>query len=37
MTLAGESLGAALALSASIGLEERVSRVVALNNYDYPG
>jgi pimeloyl-ACP methyl ester carboxylesterase len=36
-TLAGESLGAALALSASIDLKERVSRVVAFNSYDYPG
>ena len=37
VTLAGESLGAALALSASIDLKERVSRVVAFNSYDYPG
>src|SRR3954453_7897094 len=35
-TLAGESLGAALALSASIDLKDRVSRVVAFNSYDYP-
>ena len=35
-TLAGESLGAALALSASVDLKERVSRVVAFNSYDYP-
>jgi pimeloyl-ACP methyl ester carboxylesterase len=34
--LAGESLGGALALSASIDLKDRVSRVVALNSYDYP-
>jgi pimeloyl-ACP methyl ester carboxylesterase len=34
--LAGESLGAALALSASIDLKNRVSRVVAFNSYDYP-
>jgi len=37
ITLAGESLGAALALSASIDLKGRVSRVVAFNSYDYPG
>jgi pimeloyl-ACP methyl ester carboxylesterase len=36
VTLAGESLGAALALSASIDLKDRVSRVVAFNSYDYP-
>src|SRR5882757_4258761 len=36
VTLAGESLGGALALSASIDLKERVSRVVAFNSYDYP-
>ncbi len=36
ITLAGESLGAALALSASIDLEGRVNRVVAFNSYDYP-
>ena len=36
VTLAGESLGAALALSASIDLKGRVSRVVAFNSYDYP-
>jgi len=36
ITLAGESLGAALALSASIDLKGRVSRVVAFNSYDYP-
>ncbi|MGH9221611.1 MAG: alpha/beta fold hydrolase, partial [Vicinamibacterales bacterium] len=37
VTLAGESLGAALALSASIDLKGSVSRVVAFNSYDYPG
>ena len=37
VTLAGESLGAALALSASIDLKGRVKRVVAFNSYDYPG
>jgi pimeloyl-ACP methyl ester carboxylesterase len=36
VTLAGESMGAALALSASIDLKDRVSRVVAFNSYDYP-
>jgi pimeloyl-ACP methyl ester carboxylesterase len=37
VTLAGESLGAAIALSASIELNDTVSRVVAFNPYDYPG
>jgi pimeloyl-ACP methyl ester carboxylesterase len=36
VTLAGESLGGALALSASIDLQDRVGRVVAFNSYDYP-
>jgi pimeloyl-ACP methyl ester carboxylesterase len=36
VTLAGESLGAALALSASVDLTDRVGRVVAFNSYDYP-
>ena len=36
VTLAGESMGAAVALSASIDLKDRVSRVVAFNSYDYP-
>jgi pimeloyl-ACP methyl ester carboxylesterase len=36
LTLAGESRGAALALSASIDLKGRVNRVVAFNSYDYP-
>lgn len=36
LTLAGESLGGALSLSASIDLKDRVSRVVAFNSYDYP-
>jgi pimeloyl-ACP methyl ester carboxylesterase len=36
VTLAGESLGAALTLSTSIDLKNRVSRVVAFNSYDYP-
>jgi pimeloyl-ACP methyl ester carboxylesterase len=36
VTLAGESLGAALALSAAIDLKDRVRQVVAFNSYDYP-
>ncbi|WP_285034312.1 alpha/beta hydrolase [Mycolicibacterium sp. lyk4-40-TYG-92] len=36
VTLAGESLGGALALSAAVDLAERVRHVVALNPYDYP-
>ncbi|GAB7141742.1 alpha/beta fold hydrolase [Mycobacterium riyadhense] len=36
VTLAGESLGAALSLGVSIDLKDRVSRVVAFNSYDYP-
>ena len=36
-TLAGESMGAALALLASIELTDRVSGVIAFNPYDYPG
>ena len=36
VTLAGESLGGALALQASIDLKDRVGRVVAFNSYDYP-
>jgi pimeloyl-ACP methyl ester carboxylesterase len=35
-TLAGESLGGALALQASVDLKGRVARVVAFNTYDYP-
>jgi pimeloyl-ACP methyl ester carboxylesterase len=37
VTLAGESMGAALALLASIELTDRVSGVIAFNPYDYPG
>jgi len=37
LTLVGESIGASLALTASIDLAERVTRVVASNTYDYPG
>jgi len=37
ITLAGESLGAALALQAAVDLKDRVGRVVAFNTYDYPG
>jgi pimeloyl-ACP methyl ester carboxylesterase len=36
VTLAGESLGGALSLQASIELKGRVARVVAFNSYDYP-
>jgi pimeloyl-ACP methyl ester carboxylesterase len=36
VTLAGESMGGALALHTSIDLKDRVSRVVAFNSYDYP-
>jgi pimeloyl-ACP methyl ester carboxylesterase len=36
VTLAGESIGAAIALTASIELGDRVRRVVASNTYDYP-
>jgi pimeloyl-ACP methyl ester carboxylesterase len=36
VTLAGESLGGALALSASTDLKNRVTRVAAFNPYDYP-
>ena len=36
LTLAGESMGAALALSATPDLAGRVSRIVAFNPYDYP-
>ncbi|OBI42354.1 alpha/beta fold hydrolase [Mycobacterium sp. E796] len=37
VTLAGESMGGALALLASIELTDRVSNVIAFNPYDYPG
>jgi len=36
VTLVGESLGAALALSASTELTDRLRRIVAFNSYDYP-
>ena len=36
VTLAGESLGGALALHAAVDLKGRVARVVAFNTYDYP-
>jgi pimeloyl-ACP methyl ester carboxylesterase len=36
VTLAGESLGGALSLQASVDVKDRVSRVVAFNSYDYP-
>jgi pimeloyl-ACP methyl ester carboxylesterase len=35
--LAGESIGAAIALQASIDVKDNVSRVIAFNPYDYPG
>jgi pimeloyl-ACP methyl ester carboxylesterase len=35
-TLVGESMGAVLALTASVELSDRVTRVVASNTYDYP-
>jgi pimeloyl-ACP methyl ester carboxylesterase len=35
VTLAGESMGATLALTASVDLGERVRRVVAFNTYDF--
>ncbi|WP_231994617.1 alpha/beta fold hydrolase [Mycobacterium sp. ACS4054] len=37
VTLAGESMGAAIALLASVDLTGRVRNVVAFNPYDYPG
>jgi pimeloyl-ACP methyl ester carboxylesterase len=36
VTLAGESMGGAIALLASTELKDRVSRVIAFNPYDYP-
>jgi pimeloyl-ACP methyl ester carboxylesterase len=35
VTLAGESMGATISLTASTLLEERVRRIVAFNPYDY--
>src|SRR5213596_2530588 len=35
VTLAGESMGATVSLTASIELEDRVRRVAAFNTYDY--
>ena len=35
LTLAGESMGATIALTASIDLGERVRRIVAFNTYDF--
>jgi pimeloyl-ACP methyl ester carboxylesterase len=37
IALAGESMGAAIALLASIDLRDNVSRAIAFNPYDYPG
>jgi pimeloyl-ACP methyl ester carboxylesterase len=36
VTLAGESMGATVSLTASTDLNDRVRRVVAFNTYDYP-
>jgi len=36
VTLAGESMGATVSLTASTELEDRVRRVIAFNTYDYP-
>jgi pimeloyl-ACP methyl ester carboxylesterase len=37
LTLAGESMGATLALTASVDLGDRVRRIVAVNTYDFAG
>jgi pimeloyl-ACP methyl ester carboxylesterase len=37
VTLTGESMGAAIALLASIELKDNVRKVIAFNPYDYPG
>jgi pimeloyl-ACP methyl ester carboxylesterase len=37
LTLAGESIGATIALTASVELGERVRRIVAFNTYDFAG
>jgi pimeloyl-ACP methyl ester carboxylesterase len=37
VTLAGESMGATVSLTAATELEDRVRSVVAFNPYDYPG
>ncbi|MGB3771907.1 MAG: alpha/beta fold hydrolase [Rhodococcus sp. (in: high G+C Gram-positive bacteria)] len=37
VTLVGESMGGTLALTAAADLPHRVTRVVAVNTYDYPG
>jgi pimeloyl-ACP methyl ester carboxylesterase len=36
VTLAGESMGATVSLTASTELEDRVLRILAFNTYDYP-
>jgi pimeloyl-ACP methyl ester carboxylesterase len=36
VTLAGESMGATVSLTASTELEDRVRQIVAFNTYDYP-
>jgi pimeloyl-ACP methyl ester carboxylesterase len=35
LTLAGESIGATVSLTASVELADRVRRVVAINTYDF--
>jgi pimeloyl-ACP methyl ester carboxylesterase len=35
LTLAGESMGATLSLTASVDLDDRVRRIVAFNTYDF--
>jgi pimeloyl-ACP methyl ester carboxylesterase len=37
VTLAGESMGATVSLTASTELDNRVRRILAFNTYDYPG
>jgi pimeloyl-ACP methyl ester carboxylesterase len=37
VTLAGESMGATLSLTASVDLGDRVRRIVAFNTYDFAG
>lgn len=37
VTIVGESMGAVLALTTAAQLPERITRVIAVNPYDYPG
>jgi pimeloyl-ACP methyl ester carboxylesterase len=37
LTIAGESMGATIALTVAADLGDRVRRIVAINPYDYPG